>query len=467
MPRATRSSAKQAAAQRQSTAPTAVRAKKTTPTAAGKAKTTARRGGTVAASKRTTTKEKKHKAKKAVASVVVPSTAAPSLCDDGTATMDMCGEDADVDGTARGDAGDGDGVEGTDGVSLETHPVVDVVFSFDMTASMTPCLYQVRQELDRVVTKMFGAIEDLHVGLITHGDYDSSRYLTQCTDLTGDVATVHKAILESETAGSNFWNDGEAYEEVLAVAQTLSWREDAKKVLVVIGDDIPHTPGYEGRAKNWRDEMAALRAQGVQLMGVQVPTLSTRRSQFFYDELTDLGKRITLDQFAYITDTMVILAYSQHGQRSVARFEQELIDEGRYNRNLRQTVDTVLGRQCTAKDMMAADAVPPGRFQTMRVTTEMSIRKFVEGSGAIFKQGRGFYQVTKRENVSAKKEVLLQDLASGDTFGNASARDRLGLYGDHGSIQPSDVPDGWRAFVQSKSYNRTLFPGTLFLYENV
>ena len=66
----------------------------------------------MAASKRTTTKEKKHKAKKAVASVVVPITAAPSLCDDGTATMDMCGEDADVDGTARGDAGDGDGVIG-------------------------------------------------------------------------------------------------------------------------------------------------------------------------------------------------------------------------------------------------------------------------------------------------------------------------------------------------------------------
>lgn len=250
----------------------------------------------------------------------------------------------------------------------------------------------------------------------------------------------------------------------MALAATLTWRPAAKKVLVVIGDDIPHRPGHCGATKDWRKELQGLRSSGIQVVGVQVPTNSTARSKFFYNEITDFGELIALNQFAYITDTMVVLAYSQHSQEQVEAFEQELVGEGRHNRNLQRTCDLVLGRKSTLA-APAADAIAPGRFQTLRVNAETSIKEFVLESGATFNVGRGFYQVTKPEKVSAKKEVILQELATGDTYVNADARRRLGMSLGDATVAPRDVPKGHLAFIQSTSTNRKLFTGTLFLYE--
>jgi hypothetical protein len=46
-----------------------------------------------------------------------------------------------------------------------------VVFSFDTTASMSPCLAQVRKTLRNLVEQMTQDIPDLKIGLIAHGDY--------------------------------------------------------------------------------------------------------------------------------------------------------------------------------------------------------------------------------------------------------------------------------------------------------
>lgn len=51
-------------------------------------------------------------------------------------------------------------------------------------------------------------------------------------------------------------------------------------------------------------------------------------------------------------------------------------------------------------------------------------------------------------------------------FQGNDARRMLGLPSS-GTVKlhPRSVPAGWRAYVQSTSYNRVLEPGTQFLYE--
>ena len=54
-------------------------------------------------------------------------------------------------------------------------------------------------------------------------------------------------------------------------------------------------------------------------------------------------------------------------------------------------------------------AVKAGRFQVLDVDERCDIKTFVQRNGLIFKTGRGFYEFTKAEKVSDKKEVVLVD----------------------------------------------------------
>ena len=49
------------------------------------------------------------------------------------------------------------------------------------------------------------------------------------------------------------------------------------------------------------------------------------------------------------------------------------------------------------------------RFQVLDVDERCDIRSYVQKNGLIFKTGRGFYEFTKPEKVSDKKEVVLVD----------------------------------------------------------
>ncbi len=50
-----------------------------------------------------------------------------------------------------------------------------------------------------------------------------------------------------------------------------------------------------------------------------------------------------------------------------------------------------------------------GRFQVLDVDERQDIKSFVQKNSLIFKAGRGFYEFTKAEKISDKKEVVLVD----------------------------------------------------------
>ena len=56
--------------------------------------------------------------------------------------------------------------------------------------------------------------------------------------------------------------------------------------------------------------------------------------------------------------------------------------------------------------------VDPARFQVLDVDERCDIRTYVQKNGLIFKTGRGFYEFTKPEKISDKKEVVLVDKVS-------------------------------------------------------
>jgi len=127
---------------------------------------------------------------------------------------------------------------------------IEVIFSFDTTGSMYPCLTQVRRNVGNMVKKLFKQIPNIRIGIIAHGDYcdEGDPYVITMLDLTDDEKEITNFV---KNVDSTFGGDApECYELVLYEARGFSWSSGKSKVLVMIGDDIPHTASYAGNTKN-------------------------------------------------------------------------------------------------------------------------------------------------------------------------------------------------------------------------
>jgi von Willebrand factor type A domain len=343
---------------------------------------------------------------------------------------------------------------------------IEVVFSFDTTGSMYPCLTQVRKNIKSTVSRLMKEIPGMRIGVIAHGDYcdAGSTYVTKALDLTDDADKICRFV---ERVGATGGGDApECYELVLNEARSLSWTPSYQKCFVLIGDDVPHGPGQNPRKLNWRTEVDELGKMGIPVYGVQA--LGRRHATPFYKELADKsgGFHLNLDQFAAITDMVLAICYKQSSDQKLEAYESEVKGQGRLDRSLNNMFSTMMGR-APAATFAAADlaAVPPGRFQVLAIEHDVPIKDFVLENGLRFKKGRGFYEFTKTETIQAGKEVVLMDRKTGDKFGGKKARDMLGLpEGASARIRPASL-DAYRVFVQSTSVNRRLVGGTSFLYE--
>eukprot|EP00092_Neocalanus_flemingeri_P032120 GFUD01034911.1.p1 GENE.GFUD01034911.1~~GFUD01034911.1.p1 ORF type:complete len:408 (-),score=121.51 GFUD01034911.1:68-1291(-) len=107
--------------------------------------------------------------------------------------------------------------------------------------------------------------------------------------------------------------------------------------------------------------------------------------------------------------------------------------------------------------------VTEGRFKILQVPKKCTIKQFVLSNNLAFKCGRGFYEFSKPEIISHRKEVVLIEKSSGKMF---TGRDACRMIGAGSGIRiPPTTFESWRVFVQSTSYGRNLMGGTGFLYE--
>jgi hypothetical protein len=343
---------------------------------------------------------------------------------------------------------------------------IEVVFSFDTTGSMYPCLTQVRKKIKQTVTRLMDELPLIKIGIIAHGDYcdQDLTYVTKIFDISDDVDAICDFIQSVEPTWGG--DAPECYELVLHESQSLNWSESASKSLVLIGDDIPHAPAHNPQKLNWRKEVEKLSELGISVYGVQA--LNRSHATPFYQELANKsgGFHLNLDQFSYITDLFLAVCYQQSSHEQLQAYEQEIIEEGRMSRGLNKIFNTMMKREDTSYyESTDLRAITPGRFQILDVENDISIKAFVLENGLIFKVGRGFYEFTKTETIQAKKEIILMDRVTGDLFEGSAAREILGLPMDVAiRIKPSNL-EKYVVFVQSTSANRKLIGNTQFLYE--
>lgn len=374
---------------------------------------------------------------------------------------------------------------------------IDVAVSFDTTGSMYPCLTQVRREVSNMVKQLFADIPGLRVAVIAHGDYCDRRstYVTKQVDFSSDQSKIVKFINGVGATGGG--DSPECYELVLHEARDLDWQSTTSKVLIMIGDDVPHGPSYSENTKNldWRKEIEGLMKVGVNVYGVQA--LNRRHAKSFYDEIARKtgGFHLSLDQFSTVRDLIMAICYKQVGNEQLDSWEQQVIKAGRMNRGLDTNFGILSGKierptfvddeperyeykyvsRKRSKSMDTSDtryttdrpleAVDPSRFQILNVDHGCVIKDFVNDNGLLFKAGRGFYEFTKAETVQAKKEIVLVENITGDMFTGEKAREMLSLPIGASAKTRYKVLPGYTTYVQSTSYNRKLVGGTKFLYE--
>ena len=345
---------------------------------------------------------------------------------------------------------------------------LEIVITFDTTGSMYPCLTQVRSNVRTLIRELFTEIPGIRVGIIAHGDY-GDEYVTKHTNLSTNQEELCRFVETVAGTGGSDWE--ECYELVLREAHTkVSWTPTSRKALVMIGDAVPHAPLSPRNAPkiDWRVEAAELVRKGVSIYSVQA--LGGREAgQKFWQPLAHEtgGIHLSLDQFSHAKEYIKAICLHTQSQEAVQTFRTTLQSEGRMNRSLHGMFATLL-RDETAYggEDHGLTPVAPSRFQVLEVGAEkVSIKQFATDNGLTFKVGRGFYEFTKPEVITDKKEVVLMSRRTGDMFTGDEASRRIGV-GSSGSsrLKPADL-EQWRVFVQSTSANRVLMPNTGFLYE--
>ncbi|OGZ05011.1 MAG: hypothetical protein A2845_01900 [Candidatus Lloydbacteria bacterium RIFCSPHIGHO2_01_FULL_49_22] len=344
---------------------------------------------------------------------------------------------------------------------------------------MSPCIRAVRSRIEESLTRLFKEVPNLRVSIGACGDYCDRGHTYVTTDL--DLTTsLHDLVQFVRTVQSTGGGDlPECYELVLREALALDWSHNAVKVLVLIADDIPHSPtdrqniAHNGEGIDWRKEADKLKSMGVAVYSIQC--LSKPYATPFYRELAERtgGYHLTLDQFSEVTDLLMAICLKQGDPEQLSRFEQEVSESGRMTRSFDENLAKLSHRPISERFVRAPkslDAVPPGRFQILSVDKSTSggkiaIKDFVLANDLIFKTGRGFYQFTKPELIQDYKEVVLRDKTTGDMYTGETARSMIGLgVGVSAKVKPVYLAE-FDVFVQSTSYNRGLVAGTQFLYE--
>ncbi len=375
---------------------------------------------------------------------------------------------------------------------------IDVCISFDTTGSMYPCLTQVRRSVAQTVKTLFRDIPDLRISIIAHGDYcDATRYyVTKILDFSRDVDKVTRFVSSVGRTGGG--DAPECYELVLYEARTkLNWQSGRSKVIVMIGDDIPHPPHYSMNTLkiDWRNELGLLLESGINVYGVHAMPGIRSHSKDFYTEIarTTGGFYLTLDQFSNINDLIMGICYKQESEKSFVDFVVQIKNSGRMNRNLSVSFrtmakepspdcavsfDSVFREEKYSFEEDGLSPVSTGRFQVIDVDYETKIRDFIVDQGIVFQKGRAFYELVrhgkKKYKVQQYKEIILMDPISGDFFNGSEVREMLGLLpqceivgknrGEVENLSPKGL-DKYRVFIQSTSYTRKLVPGTNLLYE--
>jgi len=169
---------------------------------------------------------------------------------------------------------------------------IDIVFSFDTTGSMYPCLQTVQSKIIEVTSTIFRQVRDVgadvRVAIIAHGDYNDPKVI-QRLEFSTSAADI-KTFIDDITPTKGGYAP-EAYELALQVAARLPWDATHAKALVLIGDEVPNSTNHTEEKISWRAEVEHLLKSGVFIYGVQAGDSS--HASPFYKEISEVISEAT------------------------------------------------------------------------------------------------------------------------------------------------------------------------------
>lgn len=99
-------------------------------------------------------------------------------------------------------------------------------------------------------------------------------------------------------------------------------------------------------------------------------------------------------------------------------------------------------------------------YDILPVHHDASIRDYIYSRGLDYVIGKGFYQLTKTENIQPQKQIAIREKNTGKVYTGDSARDLLGLPRNmQVRVKPNINPE-YDVFIQSTSVNRKLLANT-------
>ena len=164
---------------------------------------------------------------------------------------------------------------------------LDLCFMIDTTGSMGDELGYLQAEVGDVISRVQTELPnaDIRLGLVFYRDF-GDEYVVKSFDFTSDISAQQTVLKKQKAAGGGDYP--EAVHEALAETLGLSWREDARKILVPVLDAPPHDSTTEqGTKRDIRGEYGTLVYQAaekgiaavpVAASGVDVPTQYVLRS---------------------------------------------------------------------------------------------------------------------------------------------------------------------------------------------
>lgn len=229
----------------------------------------------------------------------------------------------------------------------------EVVFSFDTTGSMYPCLEAVRRDVAKTCQDLFSMFPGLKIGLISHGDYCDGQLRINSLPLTDERQTIEAFIRNTPATGGG--DAPECYELALHTAAGMNWTTDKGRMVVLIGDDEPHPPDYPQNELrlDWRETILAMKEWGVKVFPIQCLYSPARQAvNAFWEEVATLsGTRLfrfdagqNFGQFAVPTMAGMVAAA---GGSDV--YERYCASEVGAANNARLHSHVVSGMMCAAK----------------------------------------------------------------------------------------------------------------------
>lgn len=197
-----------------------------------------------------------------------------------------------------------------------------VVFSFDTTGSMSPCIAEVRKRLRDLAEMMFQDIPGLKIGLIAHGDYCDGDNCITVLDLTNDIAEIMSFITDTPNTGGG--DMPECYEFVLHRARSMSWPDEGG-AFVLIGDATPHEQNPNNL--DWREEANKLKEKKVQLFAMQCLKNPHQADQNrFWEEVASVGGTplLVLESFGDSAAVLGAAAYAAAGEEALNVYKAKM-----------------------------------------------------------------------------------------------------------------------------------------------